>query len=81
MKTTEIQDRLLEVVKKIDDNNFLLYLYEMLQAKVAESNSKDILDELTKEQYASVFSAIEGVEKGKGIPHHQAIADLRKLLK
>ncbi len=81
MNAVEIQDKVVQVVRRITDTDFLLYLYEMLEAKAADDSENDILDELNETQRSSILQAIEKVEAGGGVAHTEAIRKLRNLLK
>jgi hypothetical protein len=79
MGTIELRKKINKIVGEIDDKNFLVNLYDLLQNKANDKSSKDILDELTPKQLTRLKSSIKQLDAGKGISHEVAMARLKKL--
>ena len=79
MGTIELQKRISKIVKEIDDKNFLVNLYDLLQNKATDKSQKDILDELTPRQLTRLKSSIKQLDSGKGVSHDIVMTRLKKL--
>lgn len=60
------------VLKRVQ-HDILFYLFDMETSNNAEH---DWFDDLTEEQQQDVFTAIEQLDNGEGIPHEEAIIRL-----
>ena len=79
MKTIEIRKKINKVISEIEDKNFLVDLYDLLQNKAKDKSEKDILDELTPKQLARLRTSMKQLDQGKGIAHEQVMQRLGKL--
>jgi hypothetical protein len=84
MKTSSSQllkarKRLLTVVNKVKDENFLVHLYEMIEARVNENEKVDIVDSLTAPEQKKLFAALARLDKGEKVSHSAAIKYLKSV--
>jgi len=62
---------LVKAILDIDDISLIKEVKKLLK-----NRNHDWFDDLTEEQQQSVFTAIEQLDRGEGIPHEEAIARL-----
>jgi hypothetical protein len=79
METKEVRKKINKIVSEIDDNNFLVNLYDLLQNKANEQSDIEVMGELTPKQMAQLKISMKQLDEGKGTPHEIVIARLKKL--
>jgi hypothetical protein len=79
MSSIELQRKITKVVKQVKDEDFLLHLYELLEARVSDESEKDIVDELSPAQYKSLKKSLQKLDEGKRISHADAMKWLKSL--
>jgi cell fate (sporulation/competence/biofilm development) regulator YmcA (YheA/YmcA/DUF963 family) len=78
METKEVRKRIANLVNKIKDNHFLVTVYELIESRVNENETVDIIDELSPSQLKRLKKAIKQMDTGKGVSHEVAMAKIRK---
>ena len=79
MGTIELRKKINKIVAEIEDKNFLVNLYDLLQNNANDKSSKDILDELTPRQLSRLKSSMKKLEEGKGSSHDVVMTRLKRL--
>ena len=70
----DIQAEKLSLVQAILDIEDISLIKKI--KKLVKKSEHDWFDDLTKEQQQSVFTAIEQLDRGEGIPHEEALLRL-----
>ena len=75
-----VADLKLKIFREVDSlqKSRLEEVYGMLTNYLRGHKDIDDWGQLTEEQKQGIFEAIEDIEKGKGIPHNKAMANIRK---
>jgi hypothetical protein len=79
MKSIDLRKKISKIVQEIDDQSFLVNLYDLLQNKANDKSGKDILDELTPKQLTRLKSSMKQLDEGRGIPHEIVMGRLKNL--
>ena len=84
MTRIDIRTEKLNLIKqllKVKDEQLLMALKNMLEfglLRQAETEQNDFWEELTDAQKQQIELSIKELDEGKGIPHEEVMAELRK---
>ena len=79
MTAIQLRKKIGKIVQEIEDESFLVNLYDLLQNKATDKSEKDILDELTPKQLTRLKSSMKQLDDGKGTAHEIVMTRLRTL--
>lgn len=77
MGTVELKTELISLIEKIEDNKVLNAIYVLLTKQSAIEKKADFWDELPESVKNDIDEAIAECERGEGIPHKEAMKQIR----
>lgn len=77
MGTLELKSELINLIEKIEDNKVLNAIYVLLTNKAAAEKQVDFWDELPEVVKDDIDEAIKEADRGEGIPHKEAMKQIR----
>ena len=77
MGTIELKSELISLIEKIEDNKVLNAIYVLLTKQTGTEKKVDFWDELPEEVRNDIDEAIEEADRGEGIPHKEAMRQIR----
>jgi hypothetical protein len=80
MGTVELKSELIGLIEGIEDNKVLNAIYILLTRQFKLTNTADFWDELPEEIKNDIDEAIAQGKRGEGIPHKEAMKQIRKKL-
>ncbi|MCW3127883.1 MAG: hypothetical protein JWO03_3541 [Bacteroidetes bacterium] len=77
MRITQLKKNISELVEVNSDKDFLEMIFSMLEDR-EKNKDKDILDDLTDEQMASLDESLAQIEKGEVVSHESVMKSVRQ---